>query len=558
LDQKTNRRGTPINVDVNGDGRITRIDYNDGTFVAYTYNNAGNILTVEDSTGLTSLDYYPDHTLQRITSPGGRFLEYTYDAAGRRATMLDQSGYQLNYAYNAEGRLESVTDNSGKTLAAYLYDFEGRPTRRTLGNGVYTTYKYDSAGRLAEVDSFESDGAPVSLYHYQFDANNRRTQMTTLDGTWDYTYDLTGQLTNAVFTSTNQDIPSRNIEYVYDAVGNRIREIVNGVATEYATDNMNQYTQAGSFSYGYDDDGNLTSKTNGTDTWTYEYNDNNRLVRSTGPEGTSEYVYNGLGFLVKVITDGVEKHYTVDPFGLGNTVGEYDAAGELTSRYTHGLGLIGKDDLFYTFDGNGNTSEMTDASMAIVNYYLYEPFGKSLHALEQVDNEFEFVGQLGVRQMGDDLIYMRNRFYAPSTGRFMAEDPIGLAGGDVSFYRYVANDPVNWVDPWGLRVCNNSGTTIYVKPENSTKAKPVKNGEHFDGAVDGFSVPSKNGGQNIFKVYTPFGSSDSNIDIGPNGFNIEGVIDGMTGYYLEGAPDDGWKDLFDSITPAEPIDNPCP
>jgi len=32
----------------------------------------------------------------------------------------------------------------------------------------------------------------------------------------------------------------------------------------------------------------------------------------------------------------------------------------------------------------------------------------------------------------------------------MAEDPIGLAGGDVSFYRYVSNDPVNLVDPWGL------------------------------------------------------------------------------------------------------------
>ena len=93
---------------------------------------------------------------------------------------------------------------------------------------------------------------------------------------------------------------------------------------------------------------------------------------------------------------------------------------------------------------------MTDASMAIINYYLYEPFGKSLYTLEQEDNPFEFVGQLGVRQMGDDLIYMRNRFYAPSTGRFMSEDPIGLAGGDVSFYRYVANDPVNWVDPDGF------------------------------------------------------------------------------------------------------------
>ena len=55
-------------------------------------------------------------------------------------------------------------------------------------------------------------------------------------------------------------------------------------------------------------------------------------------------------------------------------------------------------------------------------------------------------------RMSDDLVYMRNRFYSPSLGRFFSEDPIGLAGGDVSFYRYVLNDPVNRIDPSGLEV----------------------------------------------------------------------------------------------------------
>ncbi len=55
-----------------------------------------------------------------------------------------------------------------------------------------------------------------------------------------------------------------------------------------------------------------------------------------------------------------------------------------------------------------------------------------------------------MRNIGNDLTYMRNRFYMPSTGRFYSEDPIGLAGGDVSFYRYVGNDPVSFIDPEGL------------------------------------------------------------------------------------------------------------
>jgi RHS repeat-associated protein len=274
--------------------------------------------------------------------------------------------------------------------------------------------------------------------------------MTSRDGVWDYTYDATGQLTRATFTSSNAEIPSRDIGYVYDKVGNRVREIVNGATKDYGVTAMNQYSQAGTLSYTYDPDGNLTGKTDGTDTWAYAYNDDNRLIRSSGPDGEKEYIYNGLGHLAAVIADGVKHDYTVDPFGYGNVMAEYDTAGNLASRYTHGLGLVAKDDNFYTFDGNGNTSEMTNAANEIVNFYLYEPFGKTLYDVETTDNDFQFVGQLGVRQMGDDLVYMRNRFFMPSLGRFFSEDPIGLAGGDVSFYRYVSNDPVNWVDPTGL------------------------------------------------------------------------------------------------------------
>ncbi len=40
--------------------------------------------------------------------------------------------------------------------------------------------------------------------------------------------------------------------------------------------------------------------------------------------------------------------------------------------------------------------------------------------------------------------------YAPTIGRFINEDPIGLDGGDENYYRYVRNDPINRVDPSGL------------------------------------------------------------------------------------------------------------
>jgi len=50
------------------------------------------------------------------------------------------------------------------------------------------------------------------------------------------------------------------------------------------------------------------------------------------------------------------------------------------------------------------------------------------------------------------LVYMRNRWYDPNTGRFTQEDPIGFAGGS-NLYAYVGNNPVSFSDPFGLKVC---------------------------------------------------------------------------------------------------------
>jgi len=50
-----------------------------------------------------------------------------------------------------------------------------------------------------------------------------------------------------------------------------------------------------------------------------------------------------------------------------------------------------------------------------------------------------------------DLVHFGARDYDPETGRWLSKDPILLAGGDTNFYGYVLNDPVNWVDPTGLR-----------------------------------------------------------------------------------------------------------
>ncbi len=62
-----------------------------------------------------------------------------------------------------------------------------------------------------------------------------------------------------------------------------------------------------------------------------------------------------------------------------------------------------------------------------------------------------------------------HRYYDPETGRYISADPIGLAGG-INLYGYTGNDPVNWIDPWGLSPCCQ-GDGEYEKCENLCKSR---------------------------------------------------------------------------------------
>src|SRR5262249_27551446 len=154
----------------------------------------------------------------------------------------------------------------------------------------------------------------------------RRITETTVDGNWTYTYDATGQLTRAVFASTNVALPNQDLEYDYDPAGNRTRTALNGVPTHYVTNSVNEYTRVGTTTYTYDADGNQVAKTDATGTTTWTYNDENRLVKMTAPDETSTYQYDALGDRVAVTGNGQRADYLIDPTGLGEVVGEYSGS----------------------------------------------------------------------------------------------------------------------------------------------------------------------------------------------------------------------------------------
>ncbi|MCY2990994.1 MAG: malectin domain-containing carbohydrate-binding protein [Planctomycetota bacterium] len=451
----TNRRGHPIRFAYNADGQVISKIYADDSRADYVYDSRGNLISTTHPTGTTAFTYDGNDYLTRIDYPGGQWLEFSYDGARRRAGSLDQLGHRLAHHYDVAGRLESITDETGTEIVRYAYDAAGRLVRKDLGNGVYTTYRYDVAGQLSHLVNFHADGSVLSRFDYVYDRRGRRTSMATLDGTWTYGYDDIGQLTHAVFVAMpGGSIPNQDLTYVYDALGNRIRTISNGVTVDYTTNAMNQYTRVGDTTYVFDADGNLLQEISSSGTTVYTYNDENRLIAVAKPSGNWQYTYDALGNRVASSENGVTTRYVIDPMGLGNVVGEYDAASSLIARYDYGYGLLTRqvpDDApaYYTFDAIGSTSRLTNSSGAILNSYAYDPFGNSLAKFETSPNPFEFVGEFGVMNESSGLDFMRARFNGPSTGKFIQPDPLGIIGG-LNSYSYSANNPVNAIDPAGL------------------------------------------------------------------------------------------------------------
>jgi RHS repeat-associated protein len=448
------------------DNRNREIGYtwSDGTpSVTKSYDSAGRLLTLNNSVSNLSYTYDAANRLlseaQQIGQNGSpRTTTYTYDAAGNRATIGYPGGDAITLGYNTRGETVSVTAEG--VSANYDYDAGGNRTSAVYGNNTTVAYAYDDANRLLTLDN-KSGGSSVAKFDYAYNNANNRTSRSETDGnnpsqTDAYDYDATDQLTRVRYNfDAGANSQDRMVNYAYDAAGNRSNMTDSGSSTDYAANNVNQYTTVGPDHPAYDLNGNLTAQATGN----YTYDAQNRLISAASGGSTITFAYDSRNRCVSRAIDGVTTLFYYDGW---NVVEERNGADEPIARYIHGANtdemvarVTSSGPLYYHADALGSTVALTDGNGQVLERYLYDVYGaptiknpaNATIAVSAVGNRFLFTGREYLSSV--KLYDFRNRFYSPALGRFLQTDPL-RGTSDINLYRYVRNKPTQLVDPQGL------------------------------------------------------------------------------------------------------------
>ncbi len=132
---------------------------------------------------------------------------------------------------------------------------------------------------------------------------------------------------------------------------------------------------------------------------------------------------------------------------------------------------IGTESYYLTYDQVGSLRIVVDALGNVVKRIDYDSFGSIINDKNPgFAIPFGFAG--GLHDRDTNLVRFGFRDYDPDVGRWTAKDPIGFRGGDVDLYKYASHNPINWIDPLGLK-----GTGGILIPIRNWIKRSLKGGE---------------------------------------------------------------------------------
>ena len=493
MTNKTDRKNQLITYTYDQLNRLTGKTYPDNSSVNYTYDLNSQLTQVSDPTGTYQFTF---DNMGRLASATTNYAfltsrsfttSYGYDAASNRTSFTDPENGATAYVYDTLNRLQTLTPPSAFTTGhfGFSYDTLSRRTQMTRPNGLATNYSYDNLSRLLSVlhqsGSTTLDGATYTVDN----AVNRLTRTPQPTGTAsNFTYDALYELTQVTQGANTTE------SYTYDPVGNRLSSL--GVSP-YGYNTSNELTSTPSASYGYDNNGNAVTKSDSTGITTYAWDFENRLTSVTlpGSGGTISFKYDPFG---RRIYKSSSAGTSIFAYDWDNIVEETNSTGAAAARYENTqnidelLGMLRSSATsFYHADGLGSVTSLSNASGSLAQTYTFDSFGKQTASSGSLTNPFQYTARESDTETG--LYYYRARYYDPSAGRFLSEDPIGFNSAQDDFYSYAGNSPLGRVDPLGLAHCTfelngfgGAGMLICIpdKPGDPIIMIPANSGNNAD------------------------------------------------------------------------------
>ena len=471
-----------------------------GGAYGYTCDDAGRPRTITSPSGSVIEDRYTNGLLTSVAA-GSDTIAFTRHPSGR-LDAITRGCERSTFTY--DGSLLKTDARTGvlNTTLSYAYNSDFAPTSFTYA-GAAQTYGYDADGLMTSAAPFTiarraDNGLPTAVTATGFSLARGFSGYGEMDATTvtvnaaaRYGYQLTRDAAGRVATRT-ETIGGESIAsaYGYDALGRLVSVTRDGALAE---------------SYAYDADGNRTASRvplRGVDsTVSATFGDDDRILTSAGAtytvdadgyvtgrassEGTATFAYSALGELTSAhLADGRTVAYDYDGFGRRvakrvnaaiterylwgdgtHLLATYDAAGALTARFTYADGRMpyrmtkGSTSYYPAYDQVGSLRLVTDASGNTVKRLDYDSFG---NVVSDSNPAFKvplgFAGGLADADTG--LVHFGARDYEPGTGRWMQKDPLSLGGG-LNVYAYAEGNPVNLVDPSGLRAMTCKEYTEY-------------------------------------------------------------------------------------------------
>ena len=489
-------RYTKYEYDANG--RIVRTEHHDGSWATMSYDKNGDL---EEACNERSTVRFTRNKLGYVETEeqDGYVLRNTYDKSGNRIRLSSSLGADLQLSRDELGLVTDMKASvyESQWQAHINYNQAGREIERILPGGLTSEWRYDHAGRPGE-HKVSSGGLVQSWKKYAWDVNDRLTHIfdaLSQSGTR-FRHDATGNLVFAQYADNS-------IVYrAADATGN-IYETPEKTGRRYSS--AGALLESEKYIYGYDEEGNLTCKTDKVTRkkTQYEWYGGGLLKKVSRPDGrTVEFVYDALGRRIEKCCDGKVTRWVWD----GNRpLHEWSYAEKERPRavVNEWGGIISDKEepnpknspaetgaITWVFDTDGFVPCAKiegGATYSIINDYLGTPkeaydedgkkvwesapdiYGRSRAIKGNKDFiPFRYQGQYEDSETG--LYYNRFRYYSPEEALYVSQDPLSILGG-LNIYAYV-HDPNAWVDEFGLAY----NTPIGDAAENQLRTVLNKNG----------------------------------------------------------------------------------